>query len=182
MTPAEESLAAKKRIMFIKGEDFNFLAYNILIILDALRCHSENRPLKDHNKLAYLIDLISSPTLATIIERRERLGSKLSARDLHSLSTAYTNGAARKHFVARVLNSLKTKGLLGFRTGEHDLDLDVWLNADRLPSGFLSSDLYAPERTNIDLLKLVSKFLRTITFSTFISRFYGEQGVRLWHS
>ena len=123
--------------------------YNILILLDALKCHSEDKPLKDHNKLAYLIDLVSSPTLAKIIERRERVCSKLGNRDLHSLSTAYTNGAMRKHFVSRVLNSLKAKGFIDLKRGEHDLDLDVWLYPDQLPSGFLKNGLYAPELAQI---------------------------------
>lgn len=182
MTLPDDALAAKKRIMFIKGEDFNFLAYNILIVLDALKCYSADNSLRDYDKLAYLVDLISSPTLATIIERRARLGSTLSKRDIHSLSIAYTNGAARKHFVARVLNSLKTREFLDIKRGEHELDVNVWLNSERLPNGFLVSDLYAPERANIELLKSVSKFLRTIKFQTFLLRFYGDQGVRLWHS
>lgn len=181
MTDAKDALAAKRRIMFIKGEDLNFLAYNILVALDALKCTSPEKPLKDHNKLAYLVDLISSPTLATIVERRCRLQSKLASRDIHSLSTAYTNGAARKHFVARVLNSLKTRGYVATAPGEHDFDLDVWLRPDQLPSGFVTSDLYAPERANIELLKSVSKFLRSINFQTFLTKYFSDQGVRTWH-
>ena len=52
----ENSESAKKRIMFIKGEDFNFLAYNILITLDSLKCHTAERAFVDHHKLRSYLD------------------------------------------------------------------------------------------------------------------------------
>ncbi|QDU26279.1 hypothetical protein ETAA8_13560 [Anatilimnocola aggregata] len=175
-------LATKKRMMFIKGEDFNFLTYNVLIVLDAFKCHSESVTFEGHQKLSYLIDLVSSPGLAQIIDRYHRLGSRLNKRDIHSLSVAYANGASRKHFVARVIHSLATRGLISVRQGKQSVGLDLWLNLESIPATFLSSELYTPERDNIVLLRKCSSRLRTLTFDTFIEKFFGEQGVRLWHT
>lgn len=182
MSKTQESLAAKKRIMFIKGEDFNYLTYNILILLDSLRCHDQQKAFKDHHKIAYLIDLVSSPVLASILSRKGRLQTRLSMRDQHILATAYSNGASRQHFVARTINSLVTRGLVSVSQGQHQLDLDVWVNARELPSTFLSSELYDQERVNIELLKTISTQLRILNLKTFLTRFYGEQGVQVWHS
>jgi len=56
---------AKKRMMFIQGEDYNFLAYTLLIFLNEMGCHSEKTKFKDFRKIAYLIDFISgSPNLS----------------------------------------------------------------------------------------------------------------------
>lgn len=182
MTTSDQQMAAKKRIMFIKGEDFNYLAYNILICLDALRCHSQDRPFQDHRKLAFLVDLISSPNLAPLLERTTRLKAKLSKKDLHALATAYSSGASRKHFVVRIIHSLATRGYLTIAKGEHDLQLDVWLIQSAIPSSFLTSEVYRQERDNIALLQKVSRFVRTMTFSTFLERFYRDHGVQVWHS
>lgn len=182
MSTADHSLAAKKRIMFIMGEDFNFLTYNILITLDALQCNVEKKAFIDHRKLAYLVDLVSSPILASILERFAKLGTKLNKKDVHALSVAYTNGASRKHFVTRIINSLCTRGMLRIARGSHDLDLKLWLNPDAIPASFLTSELYILERENLTRLKAVSKQIRILTFPTFLDKFFQDQGVRTWHS
>lgn len=182
MTAAEDSTAVKKRIMFIQGEDFNYLAYHVLIILDALKCNSANKPLKDHRKLAFMIDIVSSPTLAPMLARRARLDSRLSVRDLHSLAIAYSNGASRKHLVTRIVSSLVTRGLLAVQKADRDLELNVWLNREKIPQAFLTSDLYKNERDNLKLLQGISSQLRALTLETFLKKFFDENGVQTWHS
>ena len=51
---------AKKRLMFIQKEDYNYLCYNLILLLDNLECNSEDQKFKDFRKVAYLIDFISS--------------------------------------------------------------------------------------------------------------------------
>ncbi|MDB5345775.1 MAG: hypothetical protein JWP89_4152 [Schlesneria sp.] len=181
MTDASTELA-KKRIMFIKSEDFNFIAYNILVVLDVLKCDSSVRPFKDHRKLSFLVDFASSPVLAPMLERQLRLKSDLSRRDVHTLAVAYASGASRKHFVARIVNSLITKGFVEVRKGEHDLDLDVWIKREKVPETFISSDLYLLERENIKKVAAISSHIRTLTFPTFLDRFFERHGVTVWHS
>ncbi len=87
MPSAENSIAAKKRIMFIHGEDFNYLAYHVIVLLDTLKCDSASRPFKDHRKLAFLMDLVSSLHLAPMLVRRARLDSRLSTRDTRAIAS-----------------------------------------------------------------------------------------------
>ena len=51
---------AKKRMMFIQKEDYNFLTYNLLILLYSLNCISESKRFRDFRKVAYLVDFINS--------------------------------------------------------------------------------------------------------------------------
>jgi hypothetical protein len=182
MSSASEATAAKKRIMFIKGEDFNFLAYHVLIVLDAFRCNSKERLFKDHRKLAFLPDLISSTSLTAILLRRKRLQSSLSARDAHLLATAYANGASRRHLVARVISALAQRGLLSIEKAEDGVAHDLWLNRDQVPKSFLDSDVYLVERENIEHLLQISNRIRTVSLETFLDRFFGDHGVHTWHS
>lgn len=176
------SAIARKRIMFIKGEDFNYISYNILIILDSLKCSSRDHAFRDHRKLSFLVDFASSATLASMLERQSRLQSSLSRRDLHSLAVAYSNGASRKHFVARIVNSLITKGFVGVSKGENELYLDMWVKQENVPASFFKSDLYLTERDNMKKIAKVSRHIRTLTFPTFLERFFECHGVTVWHS
>jgi hypothetical protein len=176
------TLAAKKRIMFIKGEDYNYLAYHILIVLDELNCASPERPFRDHRKLAFMTDFVSSQSLANILVRCHRLKSLPSKRDAHSLASAYANGATRKHLITRVISSLERREVVSVAQGDKDLELNVWLNRSNVPESFLASDIYAVERANITLLRGVSPHLRTLNFDTFLQRFFGDCGVHTWHT
>ena len=53
-------LSVKKRIMFIKDEDYYFLTYHIFIILDWFNCYSKENLFVDCRKLPYLIYFLSS--------------------------------------------------------------------------------------------------------------------------
>lgn len=60
----DDRLAIKKKIMFIKEEDYYFLTYNLLILLDVFKCHNEKTGFKFYQKIAYLIDFISYTHIA----------------------------------------------------------------------------------------------------------------------
>jgi hypothetical protein len=182
MSHEDDVLSAKKRIMFIKGEDFNFLAYNILILLDQLDCNSEAKAFRDHRKLAFLVDLVSQPSLTGIIERRFRLNRSLSKRDLHSLSSAYANGESRKHFVERVLYAMATRGIIQIKKPPTEVAANIVLVPENISDSFSSSELFELERLNIRRIRVISPQIRTTVFQTFMTRFFDEQGVRTWHT
>jgi hypothetical protein len=62
---------AKKRMMFIQTEDYNFLTYNLLIFLDEMKCHNENSKFQDFRNIAYLIDFISKSADLESYEKHE---------------------------------------------------------------------------------------------------------------
>ena len=59
--------SAKKRMMFIQREDYNFLTYNFLILLNELNCVSEDKRFNDFRKIAYLVEFISN-NIANILK------------------------------------------------------------------------------------------------------------------
>jgi hypothetical protein len=49
----------KKRLMYIQKEDYNYLAYNILLVLNEFNAYSESSSFKDFRKVAYLVHFIN---------------------------------------------------------------------------------------------------------------------------
>ena len=180
MVTPEQHDAAKRRIMFIAGEDFNFLTYNILIILHSLDATSSENSFVDHRKLAFLVNLVSSPMAYRILLRRKRLHARLGTRDIHTLSTAYAQGIARRHLVERVLYVLTRRGLLQATQANADGPLRFHLDLEAVPSGFLTSDVYALERETVSELKRLAPTLRKQRFETFLERFFSDHGVQTW--
>lgn len=179
---AKDILLAKKRMMFIKGEDYNFLSYNIIVLLESLGCYDQKRSFIDHRKLSFLVDFVSQPSLAAIVVRRNRLGSSLGKRDLKSLYSAYADGESRKHFVERVLFSLNANKKISLIKAEGAQYANVWMNSAAVPEGFRQSDLFSLERDNIGRIREISAQVRTCGLSTFLANFFERQGVQVWRS
>ena len=64
VTTVSEQLSGRevnrRRMMFVAGEDFYFLAYTTLLILDNLKCTTSSNSFSDLRKVAYLADLLGS--------------------------------------------------------------------------------------------------------------------------
>lgn len=180
MADRDDREAAKKRIMFVAGEDFNFLTYNVLIILDALGCNSQQKMFHDHRKLPYLISLASSPTAQQILLRRKRLNSSLGKRDLHTIASIYTQGVSRRHLVERVIYVLSRRGLVTARVGTESGSLDVCENNERIPEDFQESEFFELERANLNALRRIAPKLRSLKLGTFLQRYFTDQGVQTW--
>jgi hypothetical protein len=128
------------------------------------------------------MDFISSPQLVSMLLRRKQLDSKLSARDIQSLTGAYTAGFSRKHLISRVINALVAHGLIGIDRSEVNGTLTLWLTGDCSLKAFLKNELYQLERANIGRLLQISRLLRTLTFETFLQKYFIDNGVKAWHS
>lgn len=61
----------KRPLYFISGEDFYFFAYSILLTLEMLGGAAKR--IKDHRKIAYLIQFVSDSRLVDILDRTQGL-------------------------------------------------------------------------------------------------------------
>ena len=91
--------SAKKRMMFIQKEDYNFLAYNLLIFLNTLGCTDEGKKFRDFRKVAYLIDFINT--------RRQ-----FEEFTQHELANIYTKAHLKKQLISHLLVMLRNKGYI----------------------------------------------------------------------
>ena len=179
---AEETLKLKKRMMFIKGDDVYFIAYNILLLLADLNCNSNARPFKDYRKLSFLIDFISDPRLTAIVAESRSYNITPSSEDRHELSLAYSRGASRQHHVMRVICALETRDILSIERGTQNEGFDLYLRPGQIPENFLTDELYEVERQNTRTLRKLSPHLRTMRLDTMLQNLYGASGVEVWHA
>jgi hypothetical protein len=178
----EEGRALKKRMMFVKGDDFYFIAYNAMLLLSELDCTSVNKTFVDHRKLSFLIDFVSDPSLIQMVYRRKHLSTTLSNGDRNELSHAYSRGASRQHLVMRLECVLETKGYFGIEKGTRQSGFDVYLHKEQLPERFLEDELYEVERQNVALIRKTIPKVRTMTLATMLQHLFQENGVEAWHA
>ncbi|WP_295801138.1 hypothetical protein [Mucilaginibacter sp.] len=169
----------KKRLMFIKGEDFYFLTYNIIIILKTLGCNSAEKTFKDYRKLAFLVDFSADWTLLNIL-RSYPSGRYLNYRDKEMLMRSYSSGLVRINEILKLLFALEKKGLIGISKNAASSQLDIYLREDSVPSNLFENNIFKLELDNANMLKRVVPRLSMIKLETLLSSIYYDYGITKW--
>lgn len=159
--------SAKKRMMFIQREDYNFLTYNFLILLNELNCVSEVRKFNDFRKIAYLIEFISNNI---DIEKYTEI----------ELSNIYLRAQLKKKLLSHLILTLKNKQYLGISLNTTHRTLDVWINKEKIPDDFFNREYFFQEISNIQKLKKFARVSSRQTLKTMVDKLYKDRGVLTW--
>lgn len=170
----------KRKLMFIKGEDFYYISYNIFILLNSLGCKNEKKKFKDYRKLAFLIEFIADPNLVKIIDRYKNSGQAINPVDKEALNRAYSTGLLRKSQILRLLFSLEKKNLIILEKAEDSDVISVYLNKEMFPKSFYDNDLFLSEIQNISLLKNCVQRITALNYNTLLNRLFNDYGVKTW--
>jgi hypothetical protein len=158
---------AKKRLMFIQKEDYNYLIYNLLLILETLGCNNESTAFHDFRKIAYLIDFISSSKVVDNYSQDE-------------LGIIYSKSQLKKKLLSHVLVILKNKEYIDISINRVHKSFDIWLIKDNIPQNFLGNDIFENEIKNILCLKKQIKRLRGVTIKNMVDCIFTTKNVLTW--
>lgn len=159
--------SAKKRMMFIQREDYNFLTYNFLILLNELNCVNEDKRFNDFRKIAYLIEFISNDI---DIEKYTEM----------ELSNIYLRAQLKKKLLSHLIITLKNKHYLEISLNNTHRTLDVWINKEKIPDDFFNNEYFSQEILNIQKLKKFARISARQTLKKMIDKLYKDRGVLTW--
>ncbi len=153
--------------MFIQKEDYNFLVYNIILILDTLECTNESKQFIDFRKVAYLVDMISS-------------SKDLNEFTQNELASIYSKAQLKKKLLSHVLIVLKNKNMLGVSLNRTRQTFDVWLKKDNIPDEFFNVELFEKEKENILQVKNNVRALNSSTIKTMVEKLFTSKNIMTW--
>jgi hypothetical protein len=158
---------AKKRMMFIQREDYNFLTYNFLLLLKELKCISYEKRFHDFRRVAYLIELISN---------------NINIDDYNEieLSNIYLRAQLKKKLLSHLMITLKNKDYLEISLNTTHKTLDVWLNSEKIPDDFFDKNYFENEIKNITTIKKLARVTAKQKLKTMIDKIYSDRGVLTW--
>jgi hypothetical protein len=167
--------AAKRRIMFVAGEDFYFLAYTLFVLLRELRANSAEHSLLDSRKLAYLADFLGSESDLHLVVTHAPLSIAARSR----LALLYDRAVARRIAVERLVEALAKRELIQIARASGEADR-LHLIETREVSDLLASSLLTAEVQRLKRLRQALPQLRMMTLATVKDRLFGDRGVRTW--
>lgn len=170
-----------RRINYISVEDFYFISYSILLVLHHL-CGKSHK-IKDHRKLAYLIQLLGDERLLGILERSQgEVKTIQNPFDRELLFSSYTQAELHKRETYKILFSLEKRNIVRLERTETAEVLDVTLLYNKIPKNYFDYFPFKSDATNAVRIKKLFPRLTSLTFETFIERLYRERGVKAWAS
>lgn len=168
---------AKKRMMFVAGEDFYFLTYTLLIALDSLGAKDKHLILKDYRKLAFLSEVMSSPLLARLVESNEKT-VVLADSDRRLLFSSYERSVSRIPLLFRLLYALEKQSIVGVVTDAHIVS--VFLGTSDAAVELARDQGFASERRRMAAIRSRLPRLRTSQLPSLLSELFNKYGVRTW--
>jgi hypothetical protein len=166
----------RKRLMFVKGEDFYYLTYNIIAALSILGCYDDGRKFKDHRKLAFLVDFVSDHHLVSIVKRNKD-HANLSSLDRELLTRSYSTGLIRQNQIIRLLFILESRGIVSLEKNSNG-QIDVSLKSDK--KDFFDKEIFVTEFQNMFLLKTNIARLSNLNLESMLNRLYDNYGIKRW--
>jgi len=161
--------------MYIQSEDFYFLTYNTVILLNSLNCIEGDRYLKDYRKISFLIDFISNPYYATFLK-----GAALNESDKREMTRLYSNGILRQKEINKLFYTLDRRGIIHLTRKRNSDILDVTLNKSKVSEEFFDKELFEVEIQNSMLIKNHIPRLSSITIDTLKQKLFTDKGVKVW--
>ena len=162
--------------MFVKGEDFYYLTYNIIAALSILGCYDDERKFKDHRKLAFLVDFVSDHHLVSIVKRNKD-HANLSSLDRELLTRSYSTGLIRQNQIIRLLFILESRGIVSLEKNPNG-QIDISLKSDK--KDFFDKEIFVTEFQNMFLLKTNIARLSNLNLESMLNRLYDNYGIRRW--
>lgn len=160
--------------MFIKGEDYYYLTYNIFVVLDAYNCYGD-RKFKDYRKISHLIDIVGNRRVCVILSKKI-----LNKFENVLLSKSYSNALVRDKIIRRILFALEKKGYINIDRSLRGKTIDLSLNKKVEVNNLLNAELFCSEIENINNIKKYVSKINIISFDNFMTELYESRGIRTW--
>lgn len=156
-----KKISAKKRMMFVQNNDFNFLSYMVLLTLEKLSCTSEKKPLIDYRKIAFIANMI--------FWKNKTDWNKIYYESQISIKT-----------LDMIIQSLDKKGVVSVKLNDKRKTVDVWISDRTLSKLFLDEAMFAYELMRLEEIRVLDNRLRTSKLSTFLDNQFSRYGVKIW--
>lgn len=167
-----------RKLNHLSGEDYYYMTYLLILCLHEFSA-KKSRLFNDHRKLSYLIHIISSSSVVSIINANNE-SHIANVRDRDLLYTSYTKGEVHTKDVYKLLLTLEIKGYVEVVKTKSPEVLNVKILNKNIPKDFFDKNVFEKELNNITELKKSLNRVSVIGLKTFVEKVYTNKGLRVW--
>ncbi|MGN5075125.1 hypothetical protein ACTG2C_09470 [Aeromonas veronii] len=163
----------------MSGEDFYFLTYLIIICLKEF----SNKKLifKDHRKLTYLMQIISSSTAVKILIENHN-EENLKPFDKEFLFDIYVKASLHQREVYKIVRSLEKNGVISVIDTDKVDCYNIQVMDKMWLTSFFDTNIFEKELNNSAILKSYFKSINSLGLDGLIGKVFIKYGLNLWAS
>ncbi|MCP1438405.1 hypothetical protein J3D56_001841 [Erwinia persicina] len=166
-----------KRISFISGEDFYYLTYLALICLKEFS--SKKLIFKDHRKMTYLMQVISSPVAVNLlIENFNR--HTLKPFDKEFLFDVYVKASLHQREVYKIVRNLERKGFVSLLDTDKVNCYNIEIKDKEKLNLFFDTKVFDKEIQSAAIFKTHFKNINALGLDGLINKLFTEYGLKVW--
>ena len=152
---------AKKRMMFVQNDDYNFLSYITILILQYFSCTKKKTVFVDYRKIAFIANIIFY-------------------KNKDDWNQIYYSSQTTLKSLFSIIQLLEKKGILNLESNEKLKTIDLWLNKYSIGDTFSEGNLFKYELDEIKKIHSDISRTRTLKLKTFLDRVFEQHGVTVW--
>ncbi|EHU9473383.1 hypothetical protein KZY47_003305 [Vibrio vulnificus] len=152
---------AKKRMMFVQNDDYNFLSYITILTLQYFSCTKKKQTFVDYRKIAFIANIIFY-------------------KNKDDWNQIYYSSQTTLKSLFSIIQLLEKKRILNLESNEKMKTIDLWLNKDSIGDTFSEGNLFKYELDEIKKIHSEISRTRTLKLKTFLDRVFEQHGVMVW--
>jgi len=170
----------KRRLVYNKSEDLNFIAYNVLLLLHHLNCTNSQRKFNDYRKLVFLISIISDDKKTSILTDYYKEGIIANKNIRTVINRLYYDSIEHLTLIRYLLVILEKKGVVKLVMESNKTNVFIENSRDFLI--FFEDERFIKEKRRIEKIQQKIPRIRSINYMTFIENFFKRNGVAIWEN
>ncbi|MGF1794277.1 hypothetical protein L4D21_27340, partial [Photobacterium profundum] len=113
-----KKIDAKKRLMFVQNDDYNFLCYIIIVTLDYFKCFNKKSSFKDFRKIAFIANIIF-------------------CRNKKDWNSIYYKSQITVRTLSTLIQAMENKGIIELSMNDKNKTVDIWLKKNETTNSFI---------------------------------------------
>jgi len=168
----------KKLISFNDIYDYNFLLYNILLILNNYKCTDKDRCFVDYRKLPILIEIINSDKIRSIIMDGLNNSKSYPDSDKDILYDCLSRTRIMRKQIYQLILTLSKKEIINIQLNNKSMDISIIKSKDI--HDFLVKKLFIDEKSHLSNFDKCVQRIRILKYETLIDKIFDSKGVITW--
>jgi hypothetical protein len=156
-----KKINAKKRMMFVQNDDYNYLCYVVILTLGYFSCFDKKTSFKDYRKIAFISNIIFF-------------------RNKNDWNDIYYKSQITQCTLLNVIAVLDENNIIGVDKEEVNKKVNIWLKDGGLYKSLIQSGFFSYEQDELLKIKSEIKRFKSLTLKTFLDKKFLPHGVSVW--
>lgn len=168
----------RRKIFFSDIYDYNYLTYNLLVVLNALDCCSESKAFNDHRVLGLIFELMNRMSITDVFIEKQNQGIQYNNKESIEVIDLYIRSKMVTKQLTKLLIALEKKGIVSLKNNLSYFS--VWHNQSEDLVHFITDSVFREDFESFYKISKAISYTRKRKYETVVNQVMDKMGVTSW--